>query len=865
MGERSEEIQLFEQCKICIICSKELSLDAAQQLASTLEEHGGDVLIYEPPSPFPSLSGFTHLMSYTIDFPGYEAACDALIPVIKPQWLHASLTKRKLANPRQYSPDPRLFLNDVVVTCGDIPEGDKDAIIGGVLAKGGIYSSRISNMVTHLVDLTTESDKARIAIARKLNMKIVLPHWFDDCLKLGKRIDEGPYTLPDPEILRAGSDAPIRYSDSKDVAGALPKALKSPNHLDVFDGKQVMLSTDLGIGSHLLESIQDLVRQGGGSLTTDVSRADMVVCRYREGFTYRMASRLNKDVGNLPWLYHLITYNTWTSPLRRLLHYPVPRNGVPGFKGLRISLSNYVGEARAYLENLIHATGAECTKTLKQDNTHLVTAHDKSEKCAAAKDWGLEVVNHLWLEESYANCKLQPVSDPRYTHFPKRTNLSEVVGQTRLNKSILGSLFFPSEDTPNDQRLSAAPSPRRMMQSKDQNATSRSAPALSKSVSMQPPAAKKDENSSSITAAAAAKDKSSSSATPRAAEKARNSAESKKLSTPARSRLTADGKENDTPSSTSSRKSKDAAAARLHDLAPDIALYEKEMKRAGGVIYGGRRKSHEEKSAANGKKRPSIEPQTISDGEDTTEIKKQKKSKAPVAMRLLITGYQKWIGNIKKEDADKRRLRDLGILVVQDASKCSHLAAPSVLRTPKFVNALAYAPVVISTEFITQCLEKDELLDPSDFPLIDKTAEEKFKFSLADAVARAKKNKNKLLQGNHICCVESIRGGFDTFKSIVEANGGECSLFRGRLSLPHKYRPDTRDDDDMEVDKPDDEVYLLSSVAPDQQKLWPRFRQMVEELGRKPRIVRVDWLLDIAMSQKLHPADEYLLNEDSMG
>lgn len=99
----------------------------------------------------------------------------------------------------------------------------------------------------------------------------------------------------------------------------------------------------------------------------------------------------------------------------------------------------------------------------------------------------------------------------------------------------------------------------------------------------------------------------------------------------------------------------------------------------------------------------------------------------------------------------------------------------------------------------------------------------------------------------------------------MEANGGECSLFRGRLSLPHKYRPDTRDDDDMEVDKPDDEVYLLSSVAPDQQKLWPRFRQMVEELGRKPRIVRVDWLLDIAMSQKLHPADEYLLNEDSMG
>lgn len=116
-------------------------------------------------------------MSNTIDFPAYEAACDALIPVIKPNWVQSSLSKKKLANPRQYNPDPRLFLNDVVVTCGDIPEGDKDAIIGGVLAKGGIYSSKVTQMVTHLVDLTTESDKAKLIATKKVAAKIVLPHW----------------------------------------------------------------------------------------------------------------------------------------------------------------------------------------------------------------------------------------------------------------------------------------------------------------------------------------------------------------------------------------------------------------------------------------------------------------------------------------------------------------------------------------------------------------------------------------------------------------------------------------------------------------------------------------------------------------
>ena len=208
----------------------------------------------------------------------------------------------------------------------------------------------------------------------------------------------------------------------------------------------------------------------------------------------------------------------------------------------------------------------------------------------------------------------------------------------------------------------------------------------------------------------------------------------------------------------------------------------------------------------------------------------------------------------------QRQLRDLGILVVQDARKCSHLAAPSILRTPKFVNALAYSPVIVNIDFITQCLKKNELLDPKEFALVDKTAEERFSFSLGEAAAKAKKNKNKLLQGHNIYCVETIRGGFDAFKSIVDANGGNCLLFRGRLA--HKVQPQDSSDDGSDEDPSETEVYLLSSVIPEHQKLWPRFRQIVQEIGKTPRIVRVDWLLDMAMSQELHAADDYELNEE---
>jgi len=124
------------------------------------------------------LTDVTHIISTTSDFPDYDAAGEALIPVVKPDWVQASITKRRLANPRQYSPDPRLFLSGVVVCCADLPSGDEDAIIGGVLAMGGLYSGAISKQVTHLVALTSEdSRKCEIALSKKLPCKIVLPHW----------------------------------------------------------------------------------------------------------------------------------------------------------------------------------------------------------------------------------------------------------------------------------------------------------------------------------------------------------------------------------------------------------------------------------------------------------------------------------------------------------------------------------------------------------------------------------------------------------------------------------------------------------------------------------------------------------------
>ncbi|KAL8700972.1 MAG: hypothetical protein Q9201_005164 [Fulgogasparrea decipioides] len=776
---------------------------------------------------------------------------DAEASVVKPEWVTNSFSKGRLANPRSYSPDPRHFFSGLVLSCADIPEGDKDAIMGGVLARGGLYSSSVTKMVTHIVALTMDHEKCQAVLKRDLKCKIVLPHWFDDCLRIGKRLEEDPYMLPDPEILRKTPQDPIVENKRPDMQGASSAqpsdlsrlTISGTQRLDIFKGKKVMLNNDLRIGSHLRGTVEDLIENGGGVVTGSVHKADVLICQYRESPEYRWASRAGKEVGNLAWLYYLITYNIWTSPMRRLLHYPVSQHGLPGFNKFRIALSNYNGEARVYLENLAVAAGGAFTKTMKEDNTHLITAHQHSEKCDAAREWNINMVNHLWLEESYAKWQVQTLSNPRYTHFPPRTNLSEVVGQTQIDRHAAERHFFPSgsvDESEGGEPGLPNPTSRRQQDQRDAglSESSQLRPSGSDGVPYRPR---------------------SDGATPKASKSHRGN---QPLRTPAAPRIVIDGKENETPSSTSSRGAKDRAAAKLHDQAADIALYEKERKRVGGVVFGGRRQTSEDTVSNMGRKRSSSRDEGAATDEDVRNAKRAKKTREPPAMRLLLTGYRGWANAPKREAEDKSRLRDMGVLVTQDPTHCTHLASPGIVRTKKFVCALARAPVVISTEYVDNCLAKNERLEPEDYLLNDPVGEQKQGFRLSDAVSRAKNHRGQLLQGMSIYCTEPVKGGFDVYKAIIEANGGTCILYKARAGSMAASRAGghEEDSDGMDTGKPE-YIHLVSGNSAAEVALWPKFRQMVQGIGKLPRIAETDWLLNSALRQELHWKDVYELKE----
>ncbi len=680
---------------------------------------------------------------------------------------------------------------------------------------------------------------------------------FDDCLRVGRRISERPYTLPDPAILtdpgaipNARTNQQIRDATTPDpLSNPVPPSsaahLDAPRAIKAFEGKTVKLGEDLNISSQLRGIIMNMIEAGGGSVTTKVEDADIYVCSYRDGSDYMKASQNGKDVGNLGWLYYLITHNVWTNPMRRMMHYPRPREGIPGFENYKISISSYTGEARLYLENLIRASGAEFTKTFKQDNTHLITAHKNSEKCDAAAEWGVHVINHLWVEESYSKCKEMTLTDDRYNYWPPRTNLGEVVGQTEIDRDATQKMFYPPSRKP----------------AKPTKATvaSNSVPASSIPPSRVP--------SEPMPRSSPAVDR---------ATRTR-SAGSAQTPLPARH---LDGKENQTPGS---RGAKDRALSKIHDAAPDIEQYEKEMKRKGGVIHGGRRRVEDEVTDKSKKSsgRDSVASKRSFDEvdeddeteEDSTEVptksKKAKKDKlTPIKFRMLVSMDHRWDNNDEKASKDKARLRELGLFISDDFKKVDLVCAPKPVRTKKFVAALACAPVLVSTTYLDYAL-KNNKLPPTEKHLLDASEfEETHDFQFSDALERAKQNNHRLLKDWIIFCTQTVPGGFDTYKDIIEANGGKCSLWKGRTTTvtASKRLLDTSDKEVSQNQEEDDGdvLYLISDPSKKEFPNWVKFRELATKHDMIPRIVSTEWILFVAMAQYVHWDPAWELSEESV-
>lgn len=448
---------IFQDRKFICVPDPDASEQNQQDIAKLITDNGGTIISWKDRfdrEVAPQLI----VVSQTVNFPLYARVSSMMVPTVTEDWVHESIKMGRIVPLRRYSPDPRNFLREIMVCCSGLSKGDTDAIYAGVKAAGGDYMDVPCRFTTHIISTDASTDKCQAALESEYDIKIVSPEWIDDSIKLQRKVDEGPYLLINPTF---GAEEDTHhlvgtYEVNHNPRLAVQSSVRTSLGSDLFKNKTFFLCKDNDLSDTLKSTITFLITSNGGTLTDKLSEATVYLGKWREGDEYVEASKSKKVVGNLTWLYWMVLQKKWDSPLKHLLHYPEVKGGLPELANAKIAITNYSGESRQYLISLIRSLGATYTRNLVENlNTHLIAAHPNGDKYNAAKKWGIKIMNHMWLEETYSQWHLQSESNPRYTHLPDRLDLAKLIGSIPLLPNTLRKFYDHSFQDIVRQPLSA--------------------------------------------------------------------------------------------------------------------------------------------------------------------------------------------------------------------------------------------------------------------------------------------------------------------------------------------------------------------------------------------------------------------------
>ena len=161
----------------------------------------------------------------------------------------------------------------------------------------------------------TMSEKYLTAVhyQKQTRVKILVPHWFDDVVRLGvAAIPTLPYEWPNPKVLRLISlspDSKRNYKPSEDklslyksivlgnsVNGDIPENIgKASEHFNIWEGRRILLSVSLGLNPGRREAVIAGVKRYGGVVisvesandeTKKVEDVDVLITKFRTGSAY---------------------------------------------------------------------------------------------------------------------------------------------------------------------------------------------------------------------------------------------------------------------------------------------------------------------------------------------------------------------------------------------------------------------------------------------------------------------------------------------------------------------------------------------------------------------------------------------------
>ncbi|KAK0212813.1 hypothetical protein DFS33DRAFT_1284670 [Desarmillaria ectypa] len=412
-----------------------------------------------------SINEATHIITNTNRFECWQDVDDA-IAVVTDLWVDRSLTMGKLQRTAYYSPDPAFLFSGVVACSADLSTADIETLSAGITALGGQWRLGLTRDVTHLFAVSCSSDKYKTAMQYQevTHINIILPHWFDDVIRLGMgSLDVAIYQWPDPSYLKDTQQSNLddakkmrKLDPDKKVLykTALLRPDSDPSGIsvkNVWERRRVLLSTSLELSEGRREAVEKSIRMAQGTILeycsnngdgdeeeelVNVEFCDVYITRFRSGKSYFKAARTGKTIGTLAWVFNVQATGTLSRPVDQLLHYPIPRKPVEGFSSHIITVTNYTGETRDYLKKLIDTMGASFTANMSGANTVVIAAYQTGVKVTKAQAWSIPVVNHTWLEDCFIKWRNLTVGLDKYIGFAPNMDFSQLLGRRGVGRVV---------------------------------------------------------------------------------------------------------------------------------------------------------------------------------------------------------------------------------------------------------------------------------------------------------------------------------------------------------------------------------------------------------------------------------------------
>ncbi|CAB3993743.1 Hypothetical predicted protein [Paramuricea clavata] len=175
----------------------------------------------------------THVVSSTTNFPEYEQAKEAGIPMVKPEWVIYSVKCEVMMPTAAFSLEKKLF-SDVVACPSQMPPDDRDALWAMITFYGGQCHTTFDSKCTHLLVPKPEGEKYEVALQHKQKVKIVIPEWILDCIKAKTLLDESKYApVNDPETQSQSILTPDNHGETTGavVNAGIERVTETPSSL----------------------------------------------------------------------------------------------------------------------------------------------------------------------------------------------------------------------------------------------------------------------------------------------------------------------------------------------------------------------------------------------------------------------------------------------------------------------------------------------------------------------------------------------------------------------------------------------------------------------------------------------------------